>query len=278
MGPTWGPPGSWQPQIGPMLAPWTLLSGMFPLKFIAPFLISFSELCLFSQEIILYHPYLDVIMQSHAALLKWLADVWQICYSGRVFQHRGALLGDVMWLAWLLRSQATWLFVYQIVQARKSSKHCITGPLCMGIHWSLISLFAISGTNSWLGVVMQCSPVRKMPVFPQSLLLNTPYTKLEKPSRWQPWFSLETLKLVTLTTLLFQYSLPSAWVTGYFCVLKYDPCWIFATMAVMALYMQRHVMNEKLVRTRSNCISCVLWLEQKEIWLNHLKLVTSFYL
>ena len=28
MGPTWGPPGSCRPQIGPMLAPWTLLSGM----------------------------------------------------------------------------------------------------------------------------------------------------------------------------------------------------------------------------------------------------------
>ena len=27
MGPTWGPPGSCRPQIGPMLAPWTLLSG-----------------------------------------------------------------------------------------------------------------------------------------------------------------------------------------------------------------------------------------------------------
>ena len=27
MGPTWGPPGSCQPQMGPMLAPWTLLSG-----------------------------------------------------------------------------------------------------------------------------------------------------------------------------------------------------------------------------------------------------------
>ena len=26
MGPTWGPPGSWRPQMGPMLAPWTLLS------------------------------------------------------------------------------------------------------------------------------------------------------------------------------------------------------------------------------------------------------------
>ena len=28
MGPTWGPPGSCWPQIGPMLAQWTLLSGI----------------------------------------------------------------------------------------------------------------------------------------------------------------------------------------------------------------------------------------------------------
>ena len=27
MGQTWGPPGSWRPQMGSMLAPWTLLSG-----------------------------------------------------------------------------------------------------------------------------------------------------------------------------------------------------------------------------------------------------------
>ena len=27
MGPTWGPPGSCRPQVGPMLATWTLLSG-----------------------------------------------------------------------------------------------------------------------------------------------------------------------------------------------------------------------------------------------------------
>ena len=25
--PTWGPPGSWRPQVGPTLAPWILLSG-----------------------------------------------------------------------------------------------------------------------------------------------------------------------------------------------------------------------------------------------------------
>ena len=28
MGPTWGPPGSCRPQMGPMLAPWPLLSGL----------------------------------------------------------------------------------------------------------------------------------------------------------------------------------------------------------------------------------------------------------
>ena len=28
IGPTWGPPGSCRPQMGPMLAPWTLLSGL----------------------------------------------------------------------------------------------------------------------------------------------------------------------------------------------------------------------------------------------------------
>ena len=28
MGPTWGPSGSCRPQMGPMLAPWTLLSGL----------------------------------------------------------------------------------------------------------------------------------------------------------------------------------------------------------------------------------------------------------
>ena len=29
MGPTWGPPGSCRPEMGPMFAPWTLLSGLF---------------------------------------------------------------------------------------------------------------------------------------------------------------------------------------------------------------------------------------------------------
>ena len=32
MGPTWGPPGSCRPQMGLMLAPWTLLSGSYYLS------------------------------------------------------------------------------------------------------------------------------------------------------------------------------------------------------------------------------------------------------
>ena len=35
MGPTWGPPGSCRSQMGPMLAPWTLLSGCPPIKCMA---------------------------------------------------------------------------------------------------------------------------------------------------------------------------------------------------------------------------------------------------
>ena len=31
VGPTWGPPGSWRPQVGPTLSPWMLLSGI-PMK------------------------------------------------------------------------------------------------------------------------------------------------------------------------------------------------------------------------------------------------------
>ena len=36
VGPTWGPPGSCQPQMGPMLAPWTLLSGYLHASQMAP--------------------------------------------------------------------------------------------------------------------------------------------------------------------------------------------------------------------------------------------------
>ena len=36
MGPTWGPPGSWRPQMGSMLPPWTLLSGVRMTPMVVP--------------------------------------------------------------------------------------------------------------------------------------------------------------------------------------------------------------------------------------------------
>ena len=39
-GPTWGPPGSCRPQMGPTLAPWTLLSGYYLFHILVVFMIS----------------------------------------------------------------------------------------------------------------------------------------------------------------------------------------------------------------------------------------------
>ena len=44
MGPTWGPPGSCRPQMGPILAPWTLLWGIYICR----------ETCIY-----IYHPFTD---------------------------------------------------------------------------------------------------------------------------------------------------------------------------------------------------------------------------
>ena len=49
MGPIWGPPGSCRPQMGPMLAPWTLLSGKWSLIF-------------------MYTPYMGGIMEWYSSI------------------------------------------------------------------------------------------------------------------------------------------------------------------------------------------------------------------
>ena len=45
MGPTWGPPGSCRPQMGPMMAAWTLLWGMEPLPYLCPSLCPCFAVC-----------------------------------------------------------------------------------------------------------------------------------------------------------------------------------------------------------------------------------------
>ena len=58
MGPTWGPPGSCRPQLGPMLAPWTLLPGTF-----RPQMLLYHGCMKFA---LLFHNYSDICQ-----ILKW---------------------------------------------------------------------------------------------------------------------------------------------------------------------------------------------------------------
>ena len=56
MEPTWGPPGSCRPQMGPMLAPWTLLSGL---------------LCMSWYDIFLYRWVLPLSLQIAMVIVIW---------------------------------------------------------------------------------------------------------------------------------------------------------------------------------------------------------------
>ena len=79
MGPTWGPPGTCRPQMGPMLAPWTLLSGTFSSGLNDPVIMwSLRYVCTcFSVQ-----HYNDVIMNSLASQITSLTIVYSTIYSG----------------------------------------------------------------------------------------------------------------------------------------------------------------------------------------------------
>ena len=55
MWPTWGPPGSCQSQMGPMLAPWTLLSGYISAVRCLKAMVIFSKACMVFNKTALYH-------------------------------------------------------------------------------------------------------------------------------------------------------------------------------------------------------------------------------
>ena len=104
MGPTWGPPGSCRPQMGLMLAPWTLLSGPSSYLKITPRIqIFFEERATFDKDILLvlnyeldvggsgthidlyekfFEHYNDVIMGTMASQIASLTSVYSTVYSG----------------------------------------------------------------------------------------------------------------------------------------------------------------------------------------------------
>ena len=69
MGPTWGPPGSCRPQVGPMMAPWTLLSGVLYIAQQGSLASSF------------YVHYNDVTMDAIVSQITSLTIVYSTVYS-----------------------------------------------------------------------------------------------------------------------------------------------------------------------------------------------------
>ena len=76
MGPTWDPPGSCQPQMGPMLAPWTLLSGTVHSKTMTidpcPWRIKYPTMHHFVTEMCTY-----VTKMVHCGI--WDGALWDLC-------------------------------------------------------------------------------------------------------------------------------------------------------------------------------------------------------
>ena len=90
MGSTWGPPGSCRPQIGPMLVPWTLLSGL------GYWLIDAERACL--------RHYGVVMGINHGFLL--------IVHAGINFKKIGIKITNVIQkIIWKCRLQMTTIFV-----------------------------------------------------------------------------------------------------------------------------------------------------------------------
>ena len=90
MGPTWGPPGSCRPQMGPMLAPWTLLPGVCLSGFVSIISNAYLEHAIFKVAGILSRP-LNVDI---AQLKNWLHS------EDSFLLHAAGTWHDINWLWW----------------------------------------------------------------------------------------------------------------------------------------------------------------------------------
>ena len=119
MGPTWGPPGSCRPQMGPMLAPWTLLSGY---NTASDDLITIMTTFVF--QFYSFITYEESISQMNHQPWKCMCTTWLMFKlwwpSSTIWWHKsGSTLAQVMpfclmapnyWLnqCWLIISKVQW--------------------------------------------------------------------------------------------------------------------------------------------------------------------------
>ena len=81
MGPTWGPPGSCQPRVDPMLAPWTLLSGILKPVWNVPHFSGNIYWCIFVKKFYKFVPKGQIVQKltwllkmawCHPATITWI--------------------------------------------------------------------------------------------------------------------------------------------------------------------------------------------------------------
>ena len=86
MWPTWGPPGSWRPQVGPTLAPWILLSEIWgnEISWDLRFKMHFRRMFYISTVpwLCAHKDYSDIIMSVMVSQTTSLMIVYSTVYSG----------------------------------------------------------------------------------------------------------------------------------------------------------------------------------------------------
>ena len=136
VGPTWGPPGSCRPQMGPMLAPWTLLSGIPSMRYVAwchsrdyyLYLVT-PHLCQIFGIHLMNVLWVPNLQMSYSDLIKWLETRTRVL-SIRALQalhHDICYYGDRVrwWFTWQMR---LWVFLDGKAAMENNITVCIPTP------------------------------------------------------------------------------------------------------------------------------------------------------
>ena len=156
MGPTWGPSGADRTQVGPMLAPWTLLSGVHKLWIMISLYL-----------MVLEHHYSDVIMYAMASQNTGVSIVCSnVCSdAGQRKYQSSASLGSVMGIhRWPVD------FPHKGLVTRKMF-HLMTSSWCL-------ETIASRQQNESCHIMVMASQITRNSLFVQQCVLSPTYLAL----------------------------------------------------------------------------------------------------
>ena len=112
MGPTWDPFGTERAEVGPMLAPWTLLSGTSYVWLASTFGIAGSVLT----SVRMSQNDLKVIRAVCGSTCEYILYIMMTSSNGNIFRVTGHLCGEFTGLRWIPRTKASdaelWCFLW----------------------------------------------------------------------------------------------------------------------------------------------------------------------